>query len=59
MIKDYNYYKTKYRTFTLKLDREKDADLIMFLEQWPEGPKHAITSALRVFKEFIRGGLGV
>ena len=58
MIKDYNYYKTKYRTYSLKLDREKDADIITFLEQWPEGPKDAIVKAVRIFKKFIRGGLG-
>lgn len=59
MIKDYNYYKQKYKAVTIRLDREADKDVISFLEQWPDGPKDAIVKALRIFRKFMRGGLGV
>ena len=29
---DYNYYKRKYKKYTVQLDREKDADVIRFIE---------------------------
>ena len=35
MSKDYNYYKDKYKTVSIKLDRQADADVIRFLEEWP------------------------
>lgn len=56
-MKDYDYYKKKYKSITLRLDREADADVIKFLEDWPQGPKHAIMLAVRIFKKAIRGGL--
>lgn len=58
MIKDYNYYKQKYKAITIRLDREADKDVIDFLEQWPHGPKHAIMLAVRIMKKAMRGGLG-
>lgn len=54
---DYQYYKDKYKSYTVKLDRVADADLIEFLSTWPKGPKHAIVLSLRVFKKAIKGGL--
>lgn len=33
-MKDYEYYKKKYKKLTLQLDREKDADIINFIEQF-------------------------
>ena len=56
-MKDYDYYKTKYKSITLRLDREADADVIKFLEEWPKGPKHAIMLAVRIFKAALRRGL--
>ena len=46
---DYKYYKDKYRTISIKLDREKDADVIAILDSMPEGvgPKECIVAALR------------
>ena len=29
---EYKYYKDKYKAYTLRLDREQDADLIAFLD---------------------------
>ena len=55
---DYEYMKKKYKTVTLKLDREADKDVIDFLDQWPNGPKHAVMLAVRIFKKAIKGGLG-
>ena len=54
---EYKYYKDKYKSYTVKLDRVADADLIEFLNTWPKGPKHAIVLSLRVFKKAIKGGL--
>lgn len=59
MSKDYNYYKEKYKTVTIKLDRQADADVIKYLEEWPKGPKHLIVWALRTMKKFMRGGLSI
>ena len=56
-MKDYDYYKTKYKSITLRLDREADTDVIKFLEEWPKGPKHAIMLAVRIFKAALRRGL--
>lgn len=53
---EYDYYKQKYKGYTIKLDREKDADLIKFLDDWPDGPKALITWSLRILKSFIMGG---
>ncbi len=46
---DYKYYKDKYQTISIKLDRVKDADVIMILDSMPEGvgPKECIVAALR------------
>lgn len=46
---DYKYYKDKYRTISIKLDREKDADVIAILDSMSEGvgPKECIVAALR------------
>ena len=46
---DYKYYKDKYRTISIKLDREKDVDVIEILDSLPEGvgPKECIVAALR------------
>ena len=55
---NYDYYKNKYKTVTIKLDRDAEADVINFLAQYPKGPKAAIVLALRVMKASIRRGFG-
>lgn len=51
----YEYYKNKYKAYTLRLDREKDADIIKLLDNWPDGPKAVIMIALRALKAVIHG----
>lgn len=52
---DYNYYKSKYKKITLQFDREKDADVIKFLELFPGQTKNVICECLRFL---IRHGKG-
>lgn len=54
---EYDYYKNKYKTISIKLDREKDADIIDFLESMPEGvgPKECIVAALRTIAGLCLG----
>lgn len=60
---DYNYYKTKYKTYSIKLDYDQDRDVIQFLEEMKRaglGPKSVILAAIRtvcsMMVEFNEGG---
>lgn len=44
---EYEYYKTKYQKITLQLDREKDADVIEFLDRFPGHKRQVICECLR------------
>ena len=45
----YDYYKDKYKTISIKLDRDKDRDIIDFLDRFAAyaGPKTVICATLR------------
>ena len=60
---DYDYYKTKYKTYSIKLDYDRDRDVIRFLEEMKIarlGPKAVILAAMRtvcsMMVEFNEGG---
>jgi hypothetical protein len=47
---NYEYYKTKYRAISIKLDNEKDADILEYFDKWKEvgfGPKDTICYLIR------------
>ncbi len=50
---NYNYYKDKYKTITIKLDRQREADIISLLEGAPDGPKAFIVNAVKFYVDFI------
>lgn len=50
---NYKYYKDKYKTISIKLDRQRDADIITLLEGAPDGPKAFIINAVRFYVNFI------
>lgn len=52
---DYNYYKNKYKKITLQFDREKDADVINFLELFPRQTKNVICECLRFLIRHWKG----
>lgn len=52
---DYNYYKNKYKKITLQFDREKDADVINFLEIFPGQTKNVICECLRFLIRHWKG----
>lgn len=61
---DYSYYKSKYKTYSIKLDYEQDRDVIRFLEEMKRaglGPKSVILAAIRtvcsMMVEFNEGGV--
>ena len=45
----YNYYKDKYKTVSIKLDKQKDQDVIEYFQTLPPdiGPKEAICGLIR------------
>ena len=45
----YNYYKDKYKTVSIKLDKQKDHDVIEYFQTLPPdiGPKEAICNLIR------------
>lgn len=47
MSKDYKYYKDKYKAYTIRLDRQRDQDIIEYLDSCDQGPKARILHALR------------
>lgn len=47
MSKDYKYYKDKYKAYTIRLDRQRDQDIIEYLDSCDQGPKACILHALR------------
>lgn len=51
----YDYIKDKYKSFTFKLDRVADRDLIDLLEAWPEGLTHCFRFALRALRNALTG----
>ena len=60
---DYDYYKTKYKTYSIKLDYDRDRDVINFLDEMKRaglGPKSVILAAIRtvcsMMVEFNEGG---
>ena len=60
---EYDYYKTKYKTYSIKLDYDRDRDVINFLEEMKRaglGPKAVILAAIRtvcsMMVEFNEGG---
>lgn len=60
---EYKYYKDKYKTYSIKLDRDQDRDVIAFLEDMKRaglGPKSVILAAIRtvcsMMVEFNEGG---
>lgn len=60
---DYDYYKTKYKTYSIKLDYDRDRDVINFLDEMKRaglGPKAVILAAIRtvcsMMVEFNEGG---
>ena len=60
---DYDYYKTKYKTYSIKLDYDRDRDVIQFLDEMKRaglGPKAVILAAIRtvcsMMVEFNEGG---
>ena len=54
MSKDYHYYKDKYKAYTIRLDRQRDRDLIEYLDNYEQGPKACIVAALHA-DLFIQG----
>lgn len=50
---NYNYYKDKYKTISIKLDKQRDADIIDIIEQAPDGPKAFILNCVRFYVSFI------
>ena len=52
---NYDYYKNKYKKLTIQLDRERDADIIEFLEQFPGKSKQVICECLRFLMDHMRG----
>lgn len=52
---DYDYYKKKYKKLTIQLDRERDADIIAFLEQFPGKSKQVICECLRFLMDRMKG----
>lgn len=44
---NYDYYKKKYKKITIQLDREKDADIITFIEECRGSFKHIFCSVIR------------
>lgn len=60
---EYDYYKTKYKTYSIKLDYDRDRDVINFLDEMKRaglGPKAVILAAIRtvcsMMVEFNEGG---
>lgn len=60
---EYDYYKTKYKTYSIKLDYDRDRDVIQFLDEMKRaglGPKSVILAAIRtvcnMMVEFNEGG---
>ncbi len=60
---NYDYYKTKYKTYSIKLDYNRDRDAIRFLEEMKRaghGPKEVILAAICIvgsmMVEFNEGG---
>ena len=47
MSKDYKYYRDKYKAYTIRLDRQRDRDIIEYLDNIKCGPKACIVAALR------------
>lgn len=47
MSKDYKYYKDKYKAYTIRLDRQRDQEIIEYLDSCDQGPKARILHALR------------
>ena len=52
---NYDYYKNKYKKLTIQLDRERDADIIAFLEQFPGKSKQVICECLRFLMDHMKG----
>lgn len=52
---NYDYYKKKYKKITIQLDRERDADIISFLEQFPGKSKLVICECLRFLIGHMKG----
>ena len=53
---NYDYYKKKYKKLTLQFDRERDADIILFLEQFPGKSKQVISECLRfLMAQMVKG----
>lgn len=52
---NYDYYKKKYKKITIQLDRERDADIILFLEQFPGKSKLVICECLRFLIGHMKG----
>lgn len=50
---NYNYYKDKYKTISIKLDRQREADIISLLEGAPDGPKAFIINAVKFYVNFV------
>lgn len=44
---NYDYYKRKYKKYTVQLDREKDADVIRFIESHKGGFKKIFVTGVR------------
>lgn len=53
---NYDYYKNKYKKLTIQLDRERDADIIAFLEQFPGKSKQVICDSLHILMLHIMIG---
>ena len=54
----YEYKKEKYKAYSIQLDREKDADVIDFIESLKDrdlgiGPKHIIVAAVRTVRDLM------
>jgi hypothetical protein len=56
----YDYYKDKYKTISIKLDRDKDRDIIDYLDRFAPyaGPKTVICATLRTVAGLIPGPEG-
>lgn len=50
----YDYIKDKYKSYTFKLDRVADHDLIQLLNEWPTGPTACFRQALRWLLDELR-----
>lgn len=53
---NYDYYKRKYKKYTVQLDREKDADVIRFIEDHKGTFKRIFVITIRNLIKLLGGG---